>query len=141
MKNDQLQSEDSQSANNRKTEFTSGPWRVGWMYDRHRDENALAVWPAGILDGMVGNPICLLSPENKVDSSDEANAALISAAPELLAVLKRYEAWEARLIEADEAWQGRNFAITDELYEEFMDLQTLRNAAIAKVEKGGQSNV
>lgn len=68
---------------------------------------------------------------NAVCGSDKV-ARLSKAAPKLLEVLKRYDAWEARLIESDEAWEGRNFAITDELYEEFMEIQALRNQAIEK---------
>ena len=88
MSNDELPGEGSKDAANAQTEFTPGPWRTGWSFDRNRSENALAVWPANVIDGMVGNPICLLSPENKVDATDEANAALIAAAPELLVLMK-----------------------------------------------------
>ena len=57
-------------------------------------------------------------------------AQIMGSAHALLHVLKRYEEWEAKLIDEDEAWHGRNFAITDELYEEFMEIQLLRNEAI-----------
>lgn len=70
------------------------------------------------------------------DDQEDANAHLISAAPCLLAVAKGYEKWEADLILCDEAWgpnSCRQFPqLTAALYDRLMELQAMRNAAIAK---------
>jgi len=67
-------------------------------------------------------------------ASSQANAHLIVAAPDLLTVAKRYEAWEAKLIRADDAWNSENGlpALNQELYDELMEIQTLRNTALEK---------
>ncbi|GAB3318086.1 hypothetical protein GCM10027299_09600 [Larkinella ripae] len=71
--------------------------------------------------------------KNWFQSINHPDAHLIAAAPDLLAVLKRYELWEAHLIQEDSMWElGVTPRFTDELYEELMELQTLRNDAIAK---------
>ena len=72
-----------------------------------------------------------IEPGNK---TDEANARLIAAAPELLALAKRYEAWEANLV-LHGRWETTGDGLptlTEDLYDEMMELQALRNAAIAK---------
>jgi hypothetical protein len=66
---------------------------------------------------------------------DHPDARLIAAAPELAAVAKRYEAWEARLILCDEAWSGGVAplpTLTDELWDELLEIQRDRNEAIGK---------
>ena len=57
------------------------------------------------------------------------------AASDLLAVAKAYEAWEAKLI-INNRWDGKDGmpTLTIAEYRELMDLQTARNAAIAKAE-------
>jgi len=119
------------------TSFTPGPWMVKTkgVFDRC---GVTAQTPLGSLNVCQCDYSSLRyaydlmheQPPFDIDRLEEANARFIAAAPKMLSVLKRYEEWEAKLIEADEAWQGRNFAITDELYEEFMEIQGLRNEAI-----------
>ena len=64
--------------------------------------------------------------------TEQANAALISAAPELLELAKKYEAWEAKVILCDRCWDKSPMQLTQELYDEMIELQTLRNAAVKK---------
>jgi len=54
-----------------------------------------------------------------------------AAAPDLLALAERIEAWEARLVLEGE-WGDGLPRFTQSLYDEWMELQALRNAAIAK---------
>lgn len=61
-----------------------------------------------------------------------ANARLIAAAPEMQEVLEGYEKWEADLILTNKVWVGGNPVIIDELYDKMIELQTMRNAALAK---------
>lgn len=54
---------------------------------------------------------------------------------ELLEVARRYEAWEGKLILSEEAWRGGVAelpTLTDELWDDLLEIQGLRNAAIAK---------
>lgn len=60
-----------------------------------------------------------------------ANALLIAAAPDLLAVAKAYEAWEADLI-LNGDWSGACVKMTQEQHDRMIELQTMRNAAITK---------
>jgi hypothetical protein len=61
---------------------------------------------------------------------------LHGAAPELLAVAKRYEAWEAKLILCQKAWEQSVPTFTQELLDEWMEIQAERNAAVRKAERG-----
>ena len=62
----------------------------------------------------------------------EANARLIAAAPDLLEVAKAYEQWEASLIMEDESWRNGLPTLTQAQYDRLMEIQTMRNKAIAK---------
>lgn len=60
---------------------------------------------------------------------------------ELVAVCRGYERWEADMITSADAWSGlfpdgsRAFPqLTEKLWDGLLDLQTKRNAAIAKCE-------
>lgn len=55
---------------------------------------------------------------------------------ELLDVVRAYEQWEADLVGDNKAWQTEDGLphLTQELYDELMELQAARNAAIARVE-------
>ena len=80
--------------------------------------------------------IALCDPSAYVSESEaEANTRLMAAAKDLLAVAKAYDAWEANLILSDKAWDGgmAEFPrLTQELLDEFMQVQALRNAAVKK---------
>ena len=67
---------------------TPGPWKTGFYELQEAEYDALSVWPGTVKDGEKGQPICLVSPENKITDVDEANANLIAAAPELLEALE-----------------------------------------------------
>jgi hypothetical protein len=55
----------------------------------------------------------------------------------MVAVLKGYEAWEAEIIQEDKCWpDNAPMALTQALYERLIELQTLRNEAIAEAKKG-----
>ena len=72
-------------------------------------------------------------------SRAEKHARLIAAAPDLLAVLYRYEQWEANLTMSQDAWQGGMAAlptITRTLWDQLLEIQRERNAAKAKAEGG-----
>ena len=51
----------------------------------------------------------------------------------LIDVLKRYEQWEANLIMEDSCWEGSTPTLTNELYEELLEIQELRNKALSNV--------
>lgn len=87
-------------------EYTPGDWQVAYWLGTINDgsHQALAVWPADIVEPFRGEPICLVSDSNTEDAQDKANAALISTAPKLLALLEQYHSsmptkgeWEADL--------------------------------------------
>lgn len=61
----------------------------------------------------------------------EANLRLIAAAPDLEAVAAAYEQWEADLILAD-VWQNELPRFTQKLWDRFLEIQKMRNAARAK---------
>jgi hypothetical protein len=72
------------------SKHTPGPWKAVDSKDERGNTNAYAVWPEvdrPFANSPRGNRICVTpdgtTPENK------ANAALIAAAPELLASLKK----------------------------------------------------
>ena len=66
--------------------WTPGPWQVMYSTDKS-GECALAVWIDEAYDGMVGSPICKVSPESCETEQDKANAQLIAASPELFEAL------------------------------------------------------
>lgn len=63
-----------------------GPWKAGF-YKKDGVLERLAVWPETMADGEKGPTICLLAPISNLTVTDEANARLIAAAPELLEAL------------------------------------------------------
>lgn len=94
---------------------TPGPWHLCWrgrFVVPDGDQNKLyggAVNP----DIDRANYFCQVCEVRGIDRDHErrrskeeaeANARLISASPDLLAVVRAYERWEADLIESDEAW-------------------------------------
>jgi len=73
-------------------------------------------------------------------AEQEANARLIAAAPDLAEVARAYEQWEADLIASPEAWGGafpggeRDLPkFTEALWDRLLEIQAMRNAALAKV--------
>jgi len=77
---------------------------------------------------------CASRLSDEADANMQANGLLIAAAPDLLAVAKAYEQWEADLILDGSAWGGmREFPqLTEKLWDRLMELQVMRNAAVAK---------
>jgi len=66
----------------------------------------------------------------KEDILIDLNKIINSAVEEQKAVLKKYEEWEAKLIMEDNCWENGLPELTQELFEEFLDIQELRNQAI-----------
>ena len=107
------------------TKFTRGPW-VKTKYGNlvGSDGTKISIYDAGI-------GLAMADPSEE----DRANASLVIASPGLYEALKAYEAWEADLILSNEAWAGGFAAlptITQELWDRFIEIQTMRNTALAK---------
>lgn len=67
------------------TKHTPGPWEIGYGDNSH----SLGVFTKKMLDtGTAEPPICLVSPITLANDTDNANARLIAAAPELLEALE-----------------------------------------------------
>lgn len=82
-------------------------------------------------------PVCQMlhwGSGERTELQVEMLANKIAAAPELLAVAKAYERWEADLILCDVAWVGSTPRITQQLWDRFLEIQAMRNKAIAKAE-------
>ena len=102
-----------------------GPWEVecvmcdevnGEAYEVHAD----------------GGAISIAAPPS------EADAYLIAAAPDLLAVAKAYERWEEDLILCDKAWGGGMAPMpTLTHHDRLMEVLAMRNAAIRKATGAG----
>ena len=63
-----------------------GPWWVGYSHNRdnrHIGPDTLTVWPANISQGRFGEPVCQVTPVDKMNQTDLANAQLIAHAPEM----------------------------------------------------------
>jgi len=93
---------------------TPGPWRITDEIDRFHGGEFIRY--GGINDAKTG-PVAVVCDFNRYDRDDErkANAALIAAAPELLAFLKLLEAdddaplqWRGRAIDLIAKAEGRS---------------------------------
>lgn len=114
--------------------FTPGPWL--WQHSGDGDGNYV-VWTRQPHTGELATVNC---EDINGEFPAKANARLIAAAPELLAVAQRYEAWEANLV-LHGRWEATGDGLptlTEDLYDEMMELQALRNAAIAKATGAGE---
>lgn len=59
---------------------TPGPWEPGYG----EDSKAFGIFTKQHLEsGVIDHPICLISPQDKVNDQDKANAELIASAPAL----------------------------------------------------------
>jgi hypothetical protein len=96
------------------TPWTPGPWEV--------------------VSRLVGPLIIRADCPAGFDRIGKLDVALIAAAPSLYEALEAYSRWEADLIMSNEAWSG-GFAelptITQELWDRFIEIQGMRNAALA----------
>ncbi|MFC6998031.1 hypothetical protein [Rufibacter roseus] len=81
--------------------FTPGPWHVGYASPESKENCTLAVWQKEALDSGFGSVICKVSPELTANVTDEANARLIAAAPELLEALEELSGLMQGVIEGD----------------------------------------
>lgn len=104
---------------------TPGPWEIR----EYSNYFGYAIDAAG--RGCIAERWYDLSQPEPYGSEIAANARLISAAPDLLALARGYEAWEADLIVNGE-WSGSCVRMTQEQHDRLVELQAMRNAAIAK---------
>lgn len=108
------------------TQYTPGPWEVGYASPENRETSTLAVWKKEVLDAGFGSVVCKISPEKTMDETDKANAHLIAAAPELLEAL-------IKSIRVIKQWHGAD--VFDIYYNNAPEMKPIREA-IAKA-KGG----
>ena len=93
---------------------TQGPWRNGFD------------GPRGIyIEAEDGTFIGYVARGHK------GNTALVTAAPDLLAVALAYEEWEADLI-LDGDWSGDFVRMKAKQHDRMLELQAMRNAAVRK---------
>ena len=126
--------------------FTPGPWHLcHHLESAEKDASCPCGYRGGIWGSDGEHVVCEmgstlvvgeegLCPPRYPRPVELANARLIATAPELLAVAQRYEAWEANLV-LHGRWEATGDGLptlTEDLYDEMMELQALRNAAIAK---------
>lgn len=97
---------------------TPGPW----LYAPEWDGDGEVV---GIDHFVIADEVELACPARKAD------ALLIAAAPDLLALAHAYEAWEADLI-LNGDWSGSCVRMTQTQHDRMLELQAMRNAAVAK---------
>jgi hypothetical protein len=104
-------------ANASATPFTPGPWRAS-TFQVYAD-----------LDRIAHTGMGQLPPRRSGEAV--ANARLIAAAPDLLALAKAFEAWEARVIQHGD-WSRECVLLTPDLHEEWLQLAAQRNRAVDK---------
>ena len=68
---------------------------------------------------------------------DDRSESIMAAAPEMYEVLKLYEELEAELTMNNDAWVYGLPRFTQRLYDNWMEIQTKRNEALAKARGGG----
>jgi hypothetical protein len=106
-----------------KIEHTPGPWRV--FTTTHGKVIGMGERTGeGIAD-------CGFGVWRGGDAEAVANAHLMAAAPELLAVAAAYEEWEADLVMNGD-WSNSTVRMTPAQHDRMMEIQAMRNAAIAK---------
>lgn len=77
--------------------ITKGKWEVGYG----DNSKALGVYTKEMLDkGLYESPICLISPIDKINDTDIANAAAIASLPNLIKENKRLSGLTYELFEA-----------------------------------------
>lgn len=107
---------------------TPGPWEASqWRVC------------AGLGEGQRISVVCDTA-NNKASRTAEnaANAKLIAAAPDLLAFAQAHEAWEAEFIMANDCWPMTSEMLprfNETILEKFLQLQKVRNEAVAKATK------
>lgn len=114
---------------------TPGPFRT-----HQGDEDGPDRWCV-VVDGP--KPWLVATIENGAPGdtleTEGANARLFAAAPDLFALAKAYERWEADVLLSEEAWQGNTAplpTLTQPLWDRLIELQTMRNAAVRKAAGG-----
>lgn len=88
----------------------------------------------GLLDGAWVAECRANDRLNEIADSLEALGAEVGR---LRAILSRYEAWEAKLVLDPDAWRNDLPRFTQELYDEWMEIQRERNVALAQSTESG----
>ncbi len=116
--------------------WTKGPWNICWtLYDGKPVGFEVTASPKGSTRPLLE---CKGWDAWKGDEQElAANALLVSAAPDLLAVAKAYEAWEADVI-LNGDWSNATVRLTQAQHDALIEIQTLRNAALRKA--GGEAS-
>lgn len=105
-------------------QHTPGPWHIGSAFDLSGTK--LAVWPE---PSEALNPICAIAAQDELLPTDWNNARLISAAPDLLALLQEIIA----NYQADRETSERYAQSLDEEYEyEYPEWYSRACAAVQK---------
>jgi hypothetical protein len=131
--------------------YTPGEWVAGFGRD-FDNESKDGHWGVVALDeygdvdwylARVWNDVRTLEHARERDgapSDAEANACLMAAARDLLAFAEAHKAWEAKVAMCDEVWDTADGLphLTQELQDEWTQLQTMRNAAVAKAKGNAQ---
>lgn len=79
-----------------------GPWSLGIIKATMLNPRSMAVWPDQVEIGQVAEPICLIAPMANYNDTDEANARLIAAAPDLLESLE----WAVKNLKSEASIYG-----------------------------------
>jgi hypothetical protein len=98
-------------------------------YRRPPEEQAANMRRMGVcVSAMVG------VPNEAVEEVTFRLGALIRQRDAFLAIVEAYEQWEADLLQSQEAWSGGLAplpTLTEELFDRLLEIQAMRNAAIA----------
>ena len=111
---------------------------VLWPGGRRRPASELCTFDVGDR-GIVGHEAAKAHESvyrYDIAGIDCADARLIAASPDLLAVAKAYEAWEAEVV-FDANWADGLPKLTQPLFDRLLEIQAMRNAALAKVKAHG----
>lgn len=106
-----------------KAKHTPGPWALS--------DNGLGVFGPGEEWGIAQILLYCSTGEGIPDEEQKANARLIASAPDLLALARAYEAWEADLV-LNGDWSGSCVRMTQSQHDRMIEIQAMRNAAVAK---------
>ncbi len=117
-------------------EQTKGPW---YPYPTWDPPRILIVQMNGqpsddfreVQKQVIYPPVAVVIGDNKTDAN------LITAAPDLKAVALAYEQWEADVILNSKCWRYETPHITQALWDRFIEIQTMRNDALAKTRGEG----
>lgn len=112
---------------------TQGPWKVSASGLTVVTE---ATDPSAFPNGRTVATTAASIAAVRCPQERKANARLMAASHDLLAVALAYEQWEAEIVMDNASWQGDLPALTQKQFDRLLEIQAMRNAAVAKA-KGG----